>query len=209
MSLQLAPCGVNESPDAVFDKWTRSLESLNAEQIHILYGRLRIDAGMNLAQVRDVVQLICGSDSCNRDEFTAVLKELDRRYALLADVHWEFNLLAQHYRGSITEQDALFLFKAVYDGYKWQCLWDQFISSRGQTGTRITWDEIELPLCALLGSLEVAESDSEERMVYIVLTCAWNVLATWLASLQACVLYLLFNGLSFHLQAGRYHVCSP
>jgi len=97
----------------------------------------------------------------------------------------------------------------VYDGYKWQCLWDQFISSRGQTGTRITWDEIELPLCALLGSLEVAESDSEERMVYIVLTCAWNVLATWLASLQACVLYLLFNGLSFHLQAGRYHVCSP
>jgi len=181
MSVLLPPCSVNDSPDCVFDKWSRSLEYLNAEQIHILYGSLRSD-GMNLTQVRDVVQMICGSDACNRDEFTLVLKELDRRYALLSDVHWEFNLLAQHYRGSITEQDAQFLFKAVYDGYNWQCIWDQFISSRQQTGTRITWDEIELPLCAQPVLLEAENSDEEGKIIghslykyfSTVLMCYWR-----------------------------------
>lgn len=150
MSLLLTHCSVNESPDRVFDSWARSKEYLTVQEVHQCYGRLRY-GGVSLNQVRAAVQTVCSLDTCSREEFTELLGELDRRYALVQDLRWEFNLLAQQYGGAITEDDAIFLFKAVHDGYDWSSCWKRFVSSRGQqSGTRITWDEIEVSLCALL-----------------------------------------------------------
>ena len=150
MSLLLTRCSVNDSPDFVFDSWARSKEYLTIQEVHHCYSRLRY-GGVSLNQVRTAIQTVCLLDACSRDEFTELLGELDRRYALVQDLQWEFNLLAQQYGGSITEDDAIFLFKAVHDDYDWRSCWQRFISSRErQSGTRITWDEIEVPLCAQL-----------------------------------------------------------
>ena len=150
MSLLLPHCSVNDSPDRVFDSWARSKEYLTVQELHQCYSRLRYE-GVSLNQVRAAVQTVCTLDACSREEFTELLGELDRRYALVQDLRWEFNLLAQQYGGTITEDDAILLFKAVHDGYDWKSFWERFINSREQySGTRITWDEIEVPLCVLL-----------------------------------------------------------
>ena len=165
MSLLLTHCSVNDSPDRVFDSWARSKEYLSVQEVHQCYGRLRYE-GVSLNQVRAAVQTVCSSlGACSRDEFTELLGELDRRYSLVQDLRWEFNLLAQQYSGSITEDDAIFLFKAVHDGYDWRSCWEQFVNSRGQqSGTRITWDEIEVPLCTALNWED--ERSIEEKSVF-------------------------------------------
>ena len=62
--------------------------------------------------------------------------------------------MAQQYDGSIMEDDAILLFKAVHDYYDCKSCWQRFIRCKGrQSGTRIIWEEIEVPLCVLL-SLE-------------------------------------------------------
>ena len=161
MSLLLTHCSVNDSPDIVFDSWARSKEYLTIQEVHQCYSRLRY-GGVSQNQVCAAIQTVCPLDVCSRDEFTELLGELDRRYALVQDLRWEFNLLAQQYGGSITEDDAIFLFKAVHDDYDWKSCWQRFINSRGeQSGTRITWDEIEVPLCALL-SLEDEQTFEEQ-----------------------------------------------
>lgn len=162
MSLLLTHCSVNDSPDCVFDSWVRTKEQLDIHEVHKYYGRLRY-GGVSLNQVRAAVQSVCSLDTCSRDEFTELLGELDRRYALVQDVRWEFNMLAEQYGGAITEDDAIFLFKAVHDGYDWRSCWREFVSSRGERmGTRITWDEIEVSLCAQ-PSLE----DDPEQSLFI------------------------------------------
>ena len=150
MSLLLTHCSVNESPDRVFDSWARSKDYLTVQELHQCYEKLRY-GGVSLNQVSAAVQTVCVLDACSRDEFSELLGELDRRYALVQDLQWEFNLLAQQHLGTITEDDAIFLFKAVYDRYDWKSCWEQFVKSREQcSGTRVTWDELEVPLCCLL-----------------------------------------------------------
>jgi len=164
--LSLAHCSVNDSPDFVFDSWARSRECLTAQEVHQFYSRLRY-GGLSLNQVRAAVQSVCPLDTCSREEFTELLSELDRRYALVQDIQWEFNLLAQQHGGAITEDDAIFLFKAVHDGNDWRSHWQQFIDSRGQqSGTRITWDEVEVPLCVLL-SLEDEKTYEQQGLLML------------------------------------------
>lgn len=171
MSLLLSHCSVDDSPDRVFDSWARSKEYLTAQEVHQYYNRLRYE-GVSLNQVRAAVQTVCSLDACSRDEFVELLGELDRRYALVQDIRWEFNLLAQQYGGSITEDDAIFLFKAVHDGYGWKNGWQRFVSSREQqAGTRITWDEIEVSLCVLANPEN--EKTEEEQGVFTSFNCLY------------------------------------
>lgn len=168
MSLLLTHCSVDDSPDCVFDSWARSKEYLTIQEVHKYYSRLRY-GGVSLNQVRAAVECVCSLDVCSRDEFTELLEELDRRYALVQDVRWEFNLLAQQYGGSITEDDAIFLFKAVHDDNSWKGCWQQFVSSREQqTGNRITWDEIEVSLCAVLSWED--DKAIEEQSLFLITT---------------------------------------
>ena len=165
MSLLLTHCSVNDSPDCVFDSWARSKEHLTVQELHQCYSKLRY-GGLSLSQVHAAVQTVCSLDVCSREEFVKLLKELDRRFALVQDLRWEFNLLAQQYGGSITEDDAILLFKAVHDNYDWKSCWQRFIRCRDrQSVTRITWEEIEVPLCSLL-SLEDEQAFEEHSKLF-------------------------------------------
>ena len=84
---------------------------------------------------------------CRKEEFGEVLKELDRRYFIVQGAQWEFQLLDPEGLKSITQEDGLFLFKAVHKERFMMKSWQAFLAGRLLSGTRITWAEIEVPLC--------------------------------------------------------------
>jgi hypothetical protein len=71
---------------------------------------------------------------------------MDRRYALVQDLRWEFCMLAGSGE-TISESQALFLMKAAHDEFFSQRRWQRFVSRKFKRGRGVTFDDIEVELC--------------------------------------------------------------
>ena len=126
------------------DKFT-----LTRPEVGDLYASLRY-GGVSSRQVNAAISKVCShslESGIRRDELAVLLPELDRRYFIIQGAQWEFALLDRNWKGEITEKDALFLFKAVHGNRFNMQTWETFIRERAEQGSKVTWEEIEVPLC--------------------------------------------------------------
>ena len=139
---------LEDAADLLFEgRLDAPLGQLDARQIRDIFGTLRL-GGVSLQQVKAAVGKVCSQAAgCRKEEFGELLKELDRRYFIVQSAQWEFQLLDAEGLKSITEEDGLFLFRAVHKERFMVKSWQAFLAGRLLSGTRITWAEIEVPLC--------------------------------------------------------------
>ena len=126
--------------------------SLSRPEVGELYASLRY-GGVSSRQLNAAIKKVCShpevskDSGIRKDELAELLPELDRRYFIVQGAQWEFQFLDRHWKGEITEKDALFLFKAVHGNRFVMNSWETFISGRAERGSKVTWEEIEVPLC--------------------------------------------------------------
>ncbi len=141
---------LEETAGLLFDSRCSCREGwLLPEVIQELFATLRLGE-VSLPQVRAAMKKVCSNPGeCTREEFPVLLRDVERRYQILQGALWEFALLDKKRTQSITEEDAQFLFRAVHRDYFTLGVWQTFLTDRQYPGTRVTWDEIEVPLCDL------------------------------------------------------------
>ena len=122
------------------------LDEITATEIQKLYHNLRPENSISLRQVQAAIQAVCFCDLCFREEVLNVLNEIDRRSFLIRDVEWEFEMLDCEKCGTITEEQACFLFKAL-QGKSATKKCKEFLSGRAMPGSRVALQEIEVLLC--------------------------------------------------------------
>lgn len=122
------------------------LDEITATEIQKLYHNLRPENSISLRQVQAAIQAVCFCDLCFKEEVLDVLKEIDRRSFLIRDVEWEFEMLDCEKCGTITEEQACFLFKAL-QGKSAAKKFKEFLSGRAMPGSRVALQEIEVLLC--------------------------------------------------------------
>lgn len=122
------------------------LDEITATEIQKLYHNLRPENSISLRQVQAAIQAVCFCDLCFKEEVLDVLNEIDRRSFLIRDVEWEFEMLDCEKCGTITEEQACFLFKAL-QGKSAAKKCKEFLSGRSMPGSRVALQEIEVLLC--------------------------------------------------------------
>lgn len=122
------------------------LDEITATEIQKLYHNLRPENSISLRQVQAAIQAVCFCDLCFKEEVLDVLNEIDRRSFLIRDVEWEFEMLDLEKCGTITEEQACFLFKAL-QGKSATKKCKEFLSGRAMPGSRVALQEIEVLLC--------------------------------------------------------------
>ena len=139
---------LEDAAGLLFDiKAPSTTRSLNPRQILEIYHSLRLE-GVSLNQVHAAIAKVCSEPpNCQREEFKDLLQELDRRYFILKSAKWEFSLLDRQNMQTISEQDVLFFFRAVHRSCFTFQSWQGFLNGRSYPATRVTWEEIEVPLC--------------------------------------------------------------
>ncbi len=126
--------------------------SLSRSEVRELYASLRY-GGVSFRQLNAAIRKVCSrpedeeESGIRKDELALLLPELDRRYFIVQGAQWEFQFLDCHWKGEISEKDALFLFKAVHGNRFIMHSWEIFLSGRAERGSKVTWEEIEVPLC--------------------------------------------------------------
>lgn len=151
-----------EAITQVFGRYdTKFSGELTAQQLQELHADIR-DGGISLPQVEASINAVCACDTCDRQELLDVLNEMDRRYFLVRDLQWEFAMLDREQTGTISERDAKFLFQAVHDEYFSKRRWMKFLRNRVAPGTRLSFAEIEVPLCDI-PTIDWLEEDKEEE----------------------------------------------
>ena len=125
--------------------------ALSRVEVARLYSSLRYD-GVSSKQLNAAVSKVCtgsleSESSIKKHELAQLLPELDRRYFIVQGARWEFAFLDRYKRGEISEKDALFLFKAVHGSRFVMQSWETFLEERDHQGSKVTWEELELPLC--------------------------------------------------------------
>ena len=127
--------------------------SLSCSEVRELYASLRY-GGVSSRQLNAAIKKVCsrpedaGESGIRKDELALILPELDRRYFIVQGAQWEFQFLDCHWKGEISEKDALFLFKAVHGNRFVMHSWETFLHGRAErSGSKVTWEEIEVPLC--------------------------------------------------------------
>ena len=135
-----------------------TLELLYADRIALsrlevsdLYASLRY-GGVSIRQLNAAMGKVCSGSldlqtGIRKHELAELLPELDRRYFIIQGAQWEFALLNCHSKGGISEKDALFLFKSVHGSRFVMKSWEAFLKGRADRGSKVTWEEIEVPLC--------------------------------------------------------------
>ena len=134
---------------------------LEGEQLQVAHASIR-PGGISLRQTKASIECICAAETCDVHEFFDVLNEMDRRYFLVKDLEWEFAMLDGGQTGTISEKDARFLFRAVYDEFFSHRRWLEFLRGRPVPGTEISFAEIEVELCNIPSS-EWLEQDTKEE----------------------------------------------
>lgn len=132
---------------------------LSAQEVGDLYSSLR-HGGVSLRQVRAAVCNVCGTIDGRRvskGQMRDLFLELDRRYFIVESARWEFAMLDRSRRGVISEQEAMFLFKAI-QGDPFMGSWVSFRNQRLNPGSKVTWEELEVPLCDIVLNEEGEES---------------------------------------------------
>jgi len=90
---------------------------LTPSQLQLIHENIRGNA-LNVSQIVAAMSYVCACQLlCDREELLDVLKEMDRRYYLAADLQWEFALLDRQRKGAITKANAMFLFQMVHGEY--------------------------------------------------------------------------------------------
>ena len=125
--------------------------SLSLLEVGELYASLRY-GGLNSKQLNAAVKRVRGGcldlePGIRKSELASLLPEMDRRYFIIRGAWWEFAFLDRYKEGEISEQDTLFLFKAVHGNRFVMQSWETFLERRHQRRSKVTWEELELPLC--------------------------------------------------------------
>lgn len=136
-----------------------TLEGTTATELQKLYHNLRPGNTISLRQVTAAIETVCFCDLCLKEEVMDVLNEIDRRSFLMRDLEWEFEMLDREKRGTITEEQACFLLKALH-GISAVKKYKDFLSSRPLPFSRVSLQEIEVFLC---DSPEPELSDEDEE----------------------------------------------
>ena len=121
-------------------------EGISASELQKIYHNLRPGNSISLRQVSAAIETICFCDLCLKEEIIDVLNEIDRRSFLMGDLQWEFAMLDRDNEGTITEEQACFLLKAVH-GNSADKKCREFLSSRALPGSKVSLQEIEVCLC--------------------------------------------------------------
>ena len=124
---------------------------LSAQKVGELYSNLR-HGGVSLRQVRAAVCNVCGTidgGRVSKGQMGDLFLELDRRYFIVESARWEFAMIDRSRSGVISEQEAMFLFKAV-QGDQFMESWVSFRKRRQNAGSKVTWEELEVPLCDIV-----------------------------------------------------------
>ena len=137
----------------------KTFDGITATELQKIYHNLRPGNSISLRQVEAALETVCFCDLCLKEEVMDVLNEIDRRSFLMRDVEWEFEMLDREKRGTITEEQACFLFKAL-QGKSAAKKCKEFLSGRAVSGSRVTLQEIEVLLC---DSTELELSDEEDE----------------------------------------------
>ena len=138
-----------------------TLERITATELQKIYHNLRPGNTISLRQVTAAIETVCFCDLCLKEEVLDVLNEIDRRSFLMRDLEWEFEMLDREKRGTIAEEQACFLLKAIH-GKSAVKKCENFLSSRPQPGSRVALQEIEVLLC---DSPELELSDEDEETI--------------------------------------------
>ena len=126
--------------------------SLSRPEVSELYASLRY-GGVSSRQLNAAIKKVCSSpegaeeSGISKNELVLLLPELDRRYFIVQGAQWDFQFLDRHWKGEISEKDTLFLFKAVHGNHFVMHSWEVFLGGRAERGSKVTWEEIEVPLC--------------------------------------------------------------
>ena len=123
---------------------------LTVDEVGEMYSTLRM-GGVSRSQVKDVVAKICENNHgvADRSKIGGIFTELDRRYFILENARWEFSMLDLYNKGEISESDAKTLFEAV-QGNRYLGAWKLFMNKRANPGSKVKWEEIEVPICKIL-----------------------------------------------------------
>lgn len=137
-----------------------TLEGITATELQKIYHNLRPGNLISLRQVSAAIETVCFCDLCLREEVMDVLNEIDRRSFLMRDLEWEFEMLDREKQGTITEEQACFLLKALH-GKSAAKKGKKFLSSRSLPGSRVSLQEIEVLLCDP-PELNLSDEDEED-----------------------------------------------
>lgn len=138
----------------------KTLDGITATELQKIYHNLRPGNSISLRQVTAAVETVCFCDLCLKDEVLDVLNEIDRRSFLMRDLEWEFAMLDREKRGTITEEQACFLLKALH-GKSAVKKCKEFLSSRTIPDSRVSLEEIEVLLCDST-QLELSDEEVED-----------------------------------------------
>lgn len=124
---------------------------LSAQEVGELYASMRL-GGVSMRQVMAAICKVCGKNCSSRakkSQMPRIFLELDRRYFIVENARWEFSMLDGNREGRISERNAMSLFKTV-QGSQFQGGWSSFQKKRLNPGSKVTWEEIEVPLCDIV-----------------------------------------------------------
>eukprot|EP00794_Sanderia_malayensis_P004876 gene4876-5515_t len=154
--------------DVIFNTYCgNKIQGLTADELQALYQTLRPDC-LSVGQIKASLEVVCETTTCDKEDLMDVLKEMDRRYFLVNDLKWEFELLDRSKKGAISEKNAKFLFKMVHGEFFSLRRWTKFVNSRPASGSLISFAEIEVDLCNIptMGWIEeILEEEEEESRV--------------------------------------------
>lgn len=164
----LSPESVHPSFERLFSRYDTGLTGeLSAERLRELHSSLRgtVKYELSLRQVEATIMQCCATDACELTELVDCLRELDRRLQMVRHIHWEFKFLDPLDSGLISEQEALFLFKATHNELFSRKQFDRFIRTRPRPGTGVSFEELEVELCNIPDPIFVAleRQEMEEK----------------------------------------------
>jgi len=139
---------------------------VKAEELQLIYERLR-NVKLSIAQIEASLSYVCSGypefQDTDEEELLDVLKEMDRRSFLAQDLQWEFTMLDRYGKGTITIDDATFLFKMVHGEYFSQDRFDKLINQRVTKDSDVTFQEIEVDLCNIPSYIWIKDQRAADK----------------------------------------------
>lgn len=107
-------------------------------------------SSISVEQIEHAITQICGSTSSgrvSRQQFIAVLEEIERRRSVEEQAYWDFQALDYKGTNRISLKDALMMFREFHGDRFSLYAWKEFLQSRDDPGEQVYFDEIRLWLC--------------------------------------------------------------
>ncbi|XP_052070817.1 trichohyalin-like isoform X2 [Mytilus californianus] len=107
-------------------------------------------SSISVEQIEHAITQICGSTSSgrvSRQQFIAVLEEIERRRSVEEQAYWDFQALDYKGTNRISLKDALMMFREFHGDRFSLYTWKEFLQSRDDPDEQVYFDEIRLWLC--------------------------------------------------------------